>query len=48
MSTGFEFRKKREVVILSLIHILEAQNSPELKVVKAAWPELWAAYISLF
>ena len=38
----------RALEIFAELFVLEAQNSPELKIVKAAWPELWAAYISLF
>lgn len=40
--------RNRPLEIFAELFVLEAQNSPELKVVKAAWPELWAAYISLF
>ena len=38
----------RSLEIFAELFVLEAQNRPELKIVKAAWPELWKAYEALF
>lgn len=38
----------RALEIFAELFVLEAQNSPELKIVKMAWPELWKAYEALF
>ena len=38
----------RSLEIFAELFVLEAQNRPELKIVKAAWPELWEAYEALF
>ena len=38
----------RALEIFAELFVLEAQNGPELKIVKAAWPELWEAYNALF
>lgn len=40
--------RNRPLEIFAELFVLEAQNSPELKVVRAAWPELWEAYKALF
>lgn len=40
--------RNRPVELFAELFVLEAQNRPELQVVKAAWPELWEAYEALF
>lgn len=40
--------RNRALEIFAELFTLETQNRQELKVVKAAWPELWNAYESLF
>ena len=40
--------RNRPLEVFAELFVLEAQNRPELKVVKAAWPELWEAYKGLF
>lgn len=41
-------KRNRALEIFAELFTLETQNRQELKIVKAAWPELWNAYQSLF
>lgn len=41
-------KQNRPAELFAELFVLEAQNRPELQVVKAAWPELWKAYEALF